>query len=166
QLEQKTPLTQQFNSAETSIIRARNRRQRLVGFPRASIQRDLDVKRRPLHQIVGNLLRDQRAVSEECDQKALLLGVGVNVEKILAGKNFASGVEQPEAAHVDQLVEHAEVLFRGHFTAAGILVTHGEIVVTVLALERTAPRHFNRYLHRRTLTGLAMVEVRAERPVS
>ena len=78
QFERKPSLAQQFDPAQATVIGAWNRRQRLVGLPRPAVQRDLDRERRPLGQIVRNRFREKRAVGEQRNQKALLLGVGVD----------------------------------------------------------------------------------------
>src|SRR5579863_10210125 len=58
------------------------------------------------------------------------------------------------------------MLFGSHFAAASVLVAHGEIVVAVLAFERTATGDFDRNLHGHALTGLFLVQVRAELAVT
>ena len=155
-------LAQQLDSAQAPFIRAGDGGEFLVGFFGSAIQRNLDAEGRPLRQIVRNFLSDEGAIGEESNQKTLLLGVGVNLQEVLAGEDFAAGVKKPEAAHLDQLVEHPEVLFRAHFAFAGVLVAHGQVVVAVLAFQRTTPRHLNRNLERRPLAKVALVQVFAE----
>src|SRR5437016_4342587 len=97
QLQRQAPLAQQLDSSQASLIRTRYLGQRLISLFGSTVQRNLDGKRRPFQQIIGNLFRDKGAVGEEGNQKSLLLGVGINFQKILAGEDFPAGVEQPEA---------------------------------------------------------------------
>ena len=162
QLQRKISLLEQPNPPQAPVIRSRNHRQSFVCLPRAAIQSNFDGEGRPLHQIVGDLFINEGAVGEQGNQESFFLGVGVDIEKIFAGENFAAGVEQPESAHLDQFVEHLEMFFRGHFAAAGFLVAHGEIVVAVLAFERAAAGDFDGNLHGHSLAQLLLVQVCAE----
>jgi hypothetical protein len=95
-----------------------------------------------------------------------LLGLRVDFEEIFAREDFATGVEEPQASHIDEFVEHAEVFFRGHFTAACIPVAHGQVVIAMLALEWAAPRDFDGDLQGRTLSAVFLVKIRAKGSVS
>ncbi len=146
QLKRQPPRPQQLHSAQAPFVRARYLRQFFIRFFAAAVQRNLDGKRRPFQQVVRNPFGDERAVGKQSNQKTLFLGVGVNLQKVLAGENLPSRIQKPEAPHLDQLIEQAKMLFRAHFATAGVLICHGQVVVAVPAFQRTAPRHFNRNL--------------------
>src|SRR5580658_6336653 len=62
ELERQASFAQQFDAAQTSLIGAGDRGQLLVRLFGPSVQRDFDGERWPLHEIVGNLFVDQRAI--------------------------------------------------------------------------------------------------------
>src|SRR4029077_1541379 len=94
------------------------------------------------------------------------LGVGINFEEVFAREDLAASVENPEAAHLDQLVEHAEVLFLGHLAVLAVEIAHGQVVIAVQALERTTPRHFDGNLQGHTFARLAFMQSCAELAVT
>src|SRR5947209_18212002 len=137
---------QKPDPAQAAIIRSCYSSKCLVGLAGASIQRDLDGKRRPLGEVVGNLLSDNRAIREERNKESLLLCVGVDLQKILASKDFTARVENPETTHLRQLIEQVKMFFLRQLAPPGIQVSHWKIVVAVQALQRTAAGHFNGHL--------------------
>jgi hypothetical protein len=58
------------------------------------------------------------------------------------------------------------VLFLAQLPLLGFHVAHGQVVVAMQTLQRTAARHFNRNLQRHTLASLALVQVRAKRTIT
>ena len=108
-------------------------------------------------KVIGDALVDHRAVRKEGDEESALLGLGVNLEKVFAGEDFAAGVEQPETAGVDEFVEKAAMLFEGEFLGAGGVVAHRQVVVAVKAVEGATAGDLNRHLERRALSLEALV---------
>src|SRR5258708_25985095 len=94
-----------FDAPETALVRYGNPCQGFIGFLGATVKCDLDGKRWPLNEVVGDLVIDQRSVGEECDEEALFFGVGVDFKKILASKDFAAAKQQPEGTHVGKRSE-------------------------------------------------------------
>src|SRR5579871_4558481 len=115
-----------MNSAQAPLVRTGNSCQRLVGVLRAPIQGDLNRERRPFGQVIRNLLSDDGSVCEKGDQESLPLRVGVDLQKVLAREDFATGVKQPEAAHLDQFIEDAEMFFLAQFALTGVEIAHGK----------------------------------------
>ena len=57
------------------------------------------------------------------------------------------------------------MLGEGHFGSARGLVSHGQVVIAVLAIERAAARDFDGYIHRRAFPGEALMNPAAKLPV-
>jgi len=112
--------------------------------------------------MVGDARRDHRAIGEESDEEALLLGQGINVEKILAGKNFAASEEDPQAAGFDQFIKEAVVFFEAEFAFPRLGIAHGKIVVTVPAFERATVRNFDGNFDGHTAALVARVDLRGK----
>src|SRR6266498_4615769 len=91
QLQRQSTFKQEAYPPHAPVIATRRRRQRFVSFPGPAVQSDLNREGRKLAQVVGDLLVDKNAVRKQRDQEALLLCVGVDLEKIFAGKDFAAG---------------------------------------------------------------------------
>ena len=110
----------------------------LVSFLAATVEGDLNDEGTPLHQVIGDLGRDERAVGKQGDEEALLLGVSVNVEEIFAREDLSPREEKPQAACLRHFVEDAAMLVVGQLPAFRLQVAHGEVVVTVDALQGAA----------------------------
>ena len=137
-------LKQQGDTPHAAVERARNLGQSIVGFPRRAIQGDLNIEGAVFHEVVRNPRRNQGAVGEQGDQESTPFRLGVNIQKVLAGENFAAGVEQPKAAKIDEFIKQPDMFFERQLLLASVGIAHRKIVVAVLALQRTAMGHLNR----------------------
>jgi len=112
--------------------------------------------------MVRDLGSEKRAVGEERNQKALPLGVGVDVEEISAGEDLAAGKEEPETAGAGEFVEDAAVLLAGQLGAGGVPVGERQVVVTLSAPELAAAGDFDGRGERDALRDAALVQAPAE----
>ena len=133
-----------------------------VSFFGAAIECDFNREWRKLTEVIGNLFIDQDTVGEERDQETFLFRVRVDFQKIFAGENFAAGEEQPDDTHVGELVENFLVFVFRELAVSRCQIAHGQIVITMLAVERTTPRHFDRYFNRRALVPEMLMQRHAE----
>jgi len=113
QFQWKPAVQEQSDSPHASVIAAWHGGESFVGFPGSPVKCDFDPEWRIFVQIISDLLVDQDAVGEKRDQKPLLLGVGIDREKILARKNLPSGEEEPQNPHIREFVEQGKILFFG-----------------------------------------------------
>ena len=158
ELQGKFSIEKQANASHAAVIGAWNLRQRFVRLARRAVERNFDGKRPIFGEVIGDARVDHRAVREQRNQKAALLGFGVNLKKILAREDLAARVKQPEAACVDQFIEEAAMLFQGEFLGAGRVVAHRQVVVAMEAFEGTSAGDLDRHLERRTFPLETLVD--------
>src|ERR1051325_10399840 len=156
---------QDLHAAHAAVVRAGDARQPLVRLARGAVERDLDREGPPLHEVVGDLLGDHRAVREERDDESFLFRVGVDVEEVAAREDLAAAVEEPQAPRLGDLVEEPVVVLGRHLAAARVGVAHRQVVVAVGAVERAAVRDLDRAVDRNAhgvhVHGLAELGVAA-----
>ena len=93
--QRKPPLHEQPDPIHAAFIRPRNAGQPLVRFLCPAVEGDLDSEGTVVGKKVGDLGSDQRAVGEQRDEEPLLLGIGVDAQKIFPREDFSSAVQQP-----------------------------------------------------------------------
>ena len=152
ELQRKFSIEKQANAPHAAVIGTWNLSQRFVGLARRAVERNFDGKRPIFGEVIGDARVDHRAVREQSNQKAALLGFGVNLKKVLAREDFAPRVKQPEAARVNQFIEEAAMLFEGEFLGAGRVVAHRQVVVAMEAFEGATAGDLDRHLKRHTFT--------------
>src|SRR3989442_13977536 len=79
------------------------------------MEADLDHRRGIEDPIIGNLLCEKRAVGEHGHQKAILLGIGVNLKKILPRQRLAAGQAEGEAPFLLDFIHDADDLGKAQF---------------------------------------------------
>ena len=136
--------------------------QPLVGLARAAVEGDLDRERPPLDQVVGDRRGDLRAVREQRDQQAALLGVRVDLEEVPAREDLAAGEQQPQAARVGDLVDDPAELVGRQLARGAPRVAHRQVVVAVRAGERTAVGELDGAVGGQARRRAPLVELRAE----
>ena len=112
--------------------------------------------------MVRDLGGDQGPVGEQADEQPLLLGIGVNIQEVFPGKNFSSGVQEPQTPRLCDLIQETTVLLIGQLATAGFLVSHGQVVVAVGAFQRAASGHLDRSIHRDPVFEEPLVKLQAE----
>jgi hypothetical protein len=96
-----------------------------------------------LGEVIRYGRRDECSVGKEGDEKPFLLGIGIDLEKIPAGKNFPPGVEKPQAARLRDFVNNLTVFLEGEFALKGLLFVQRKVVIAVNAGQVTARGQFN-----------------------
>jgi hypothetical protein len=157
ELQGEVPLKEQPDAPHATVIGARNLCQFFVGLARRAIESNFDGKGPVFRKVICDALVDHRAVREKRDQEAALLGLGVNLKKVLARKNLAAGVKQPEAACLDEFVEQVNMLLECEFRSAGRVVAHRQVVVAMEAFKRAAARDLDGHFKRRPFPEEAVV---------
>ena len=155
-----------MNAPHAAVKRARDAREGFVSLPCGAVHGDFNGKGTVFRKVIGDPQSDQGPIGEEGDEKAALFSFGINIEKIFPRENFAAGIQNPEAAETDEFVKKADVFSKRHFLPTGMGIVHGEIVVAVLALQRTAVSHLDRHLGRDAAPFLALVDQGGEFSIS
>ncbi len=153
-------LQKQADTSHAAVIGAGNLSQRFVGFARRAVESYLDGEGPVFGKVVGDALVDHRAVGEERDQKAALLGFGVNLEKILTGENLTAAVEQPQTPCLDEFIEQSAMLVKAEFSGAGRVVAHGEVVVAMQAFEWAPAGNLDRHFKGRAFPEETLMDHR------
>ncbi len=166
ELEGKATLEEIADAVHAAIKGAGNAGEGLVRVTRGAVKRDFDGKGAIFGKMIGDSRGDHGAVGEKGDKEALLFRQGVNVEKILAGKDFTAGEEDPQTTGLDEFVEQVAVFFKSEFTLASLWVAHGQIVVTMLTFERAAVGDLDRDFGRHTTALVPLVHLSGEITVS
>ena len=118
--QRQTAVLQQTNAPDAAIKGTLDASQGFVCPPCGAVQGDLDGEGAIFGKMIGNPRSDQRPVGEDGDEKAALLGLGVNIEEISPGEDLAAGVQNPETAKAGEFVKQAHVFGEGHFLLAGM----------------------------------------------
>ena len=89
-----------------------------------------------MNPIIGDLLREERAVGKHGHQEAFLLRMGVDIQKILPRQRLAAGEGELQAAGLVDLVHDPDDLVKAEFLSKpvggieAIRVTHDAAQVT------------------------------------
>lgn len=142
QFEGEMALEEEANAGHAAIEGAGNTSEVLVGFARSAIESDFDGEGAIFGKMIGDARSDHGAIGKKSDEEAFFLGEGVDFEKILAGKDLATGEKEPQAAGFDEFIEEESVFLQRELALAGLRIANGQIVVAMLAIERAAMRDF------------------------
>jgi len=127
-----------------------------------AVQRNLDGKGTKLGEIVGDLGGNEGAVGEQSDEQPFLFCIGVDVQKILAGKDLSAGEEKPETTGFGDLIQNTAVFLVAQLPGPGFPVPHGEIVVAVSAGQGTAEGHLDGPIQGNPLASQTVLDTLAE----
>jgi len=131
ELQRQVSFHQQANASHAAVKGTGNAGQLFVGLPGTPVKRNLDGKGTKPGQIVGDLGGNESPIGEQSDEQPFLFCIGVDVQKILAGKDLAAGEEKPETAGFGDLIQNPAVFLVTQLPGPGLRVPHREIVVAV-----------------------------------
>jgi hypothetical protein len=134
---------EQFNPFFALSKGAGDTRYFFIGGLCGTIEGNFYGKRRPLSQIIGNLRREECAIGEKGDDEALLLGIGVDIQKVLPEKGFSTGDEKPKAPGLCHLVENSEGFLCLELFFEGIDITDRQVTIAVDATKVAAKGQFD-----------------------
>lgn len=112
QLERQAALEKEADTSHATIEGAGNASEFLIGLAGGAVKSDFDCKRTIFGKMVRHARCDHRAVGEDRDEESVFLGQRVNLKKVLARENFASGEANPEAAGLHQFIKEARVFLK------------------------------------------------------